>query len=356
MPSTPPFEGDAPAPAPGPGPGSGASGDGPSPGWNARVVRRPPWLRPLGFAVGALLTVAAIAFAVRDRERLAAAFEALASPSPVTIALLVACVIANIAIGGVIFSLLMSRLPGAGQGAGAGAKAGAIPGRVGLWEMQALIASSTLLNYLPLRPGFFGRAAYHKVVNGIAVRHTAIVMVAATILSVFTIILLGAALGSAHLFNIPVIVPWCVIVAASAAGLLSPRTRHWFAALMLREMDVLVWAGRYMLAFALIDRSITLDAALGLAAVGAAATMIPLSSNGLGIREWAIGWAAPFMVVGAGGAGLDSPEARLADLVHRAVELITVVSIGTIATIVLARIMRRHSPLLERENVRVKGP
>jgi len=334
MPATPPFEGDVPGPAH--GPGRGAPDGGLSPRSNAHVIRRPPWLRPLGFAVGALLTVAAVAFAVRDRERLAAAFEALASPSPVAIALLVACVIANIAIGGLIFSLLMSRIP---------------QGKVGLWEMQALIASSTLLNYLPLRPGFFGRAAYHKVVNGIAVRHTAIVMVAATILSMFTIILLGAALGSAHLFNTPVIVPWCVIVAASAAGLLSSRTRHWFAALLLREMDVLVWAGRYMLAFALIDRSITLDAALGLAAVGAAATMIPLSSNGLGIREWAIGWAAPFLVVGAGGM-VDSPEARLADLVHRAVELLTVVTIGSIATIVLARIMRRHSP--RRENVRVK--
>ena len=65
-------------------------------------------------------------------------------------------------------------------------------GRVGLWEMTALIANAWLLNYLPLRPGMAGRITYHKLVNRIRVRDSAKVVLQATAMTGISIVLLSA--------------------------------------------------------------------------------------------------------------------------------------------------------------------
>ncbi len=71
-------------------------------------------------------------------------------PAASHLGLLLGSVLANLLLTGLLFTVLISRY-----------------GNVGRVEMQALIATATLLNFLPLRPGLFGRIAYHRTFNAI---------------------------------------------------------------------------------------------------------------------------------------------------------------------------------------------
>ena len=67
-------------------------------------------------------------------------------------------------------------------------------GKVGAGEMTALVGASWLLNYLPLRPGMFGRVAYHRRYNGIGVRDSVRILIVLSVLTgVSLVLLLGAA-------------------------------------------------------------------------------------------------------------------------------------------------------------------
>jgi len=301
--------------------------------------RRRRLLRMAGLAVAAILILAAVAFVLSHRDELDGAARALRTPDPLTLLALAGAIVGNVVLTGLMYSVLISRY-----------------GRVGFLEMQALIAATTLINYLPARPGLFGRVAYHKSVNRIDVRDSARVVVTAIILSVVT--------GGLAVMSILVAVSagwslgWvygAVIVLTVAFGLGFPpvsgrrsqRRQGWDVqgmvlgvtpALVLRELDVLVWAGRYAAVFALVGRPISFEAALALACVSMLATMVPLISNGLGLREWAIGLAAPLLAV-----GVDSPLAIAADLVNRAAEMIVVVVLGLLGVAYIAA-RRRKGP------------
>src|SRR5262249_9440774 len=68
-------------------------------------------------------------------------------------------------------------------------------GRVALGEMTCLIGAAWLLNYLPFRPGLFGRVAYHKAVNGIPIVKSIGATISAIVCSGLAImVLLGVAL------------------------------------------------------------------------------------------------------------------------------------------------------------------
>lgn len=216
-------------------------------------------------------------------------------------------------------------------------------GRVGLWEMTALIANAWLLNYLPLRPGMAGRIAYHKLVNGIRVRDSAKVVIQATTMTGISIVLMGAiALGLGDRFGA---VAWAIslgapVVILGIAGLVlrSPFLRRMSLALLLRHVDMLIWVARYWVVFALIDKPLGLVGAVIFALVSQIALLMPFTGNGLGVREWFIGQTAVLGIV----AGLDHRAIGLtADLINRAGELAVSIPAGLIAAWWLSRRLAR---------------
>ncbi len=111
-------------------------------------------------------------------------------------------------------------------------------------------------------------------------------------------------------------------------------------ALALRQVDALVWVARYLLVFALLEREISLPGAAAVAGVGMLATFVPLTSNGLGLREWAVGLTAA--VLPAGWLVLEGAEgatgiALTADLLNRAGELIVIVPAGLASLLILRK-------------------
>lgn len=213
-------------------------------------------------------------------------------------------------------------------------------GRVGAVEMSALMSASWLLNYLPLKPGLAGRVAYHKAVNGIDVKSSIQVVGLA-------IACAGVSIAAGLLIATVVRPAWGAWATAGALAsplavtggmyalirLGPPKHRHRgmrVLALCFRYGDLLAWAGRYLVAFELMGRSITPREALAIAAVSQAATLVPLIGNGLGLREWAVGLAAaslPAWFAGAGGR----PEVALglgADLLNRTAEVLVALPAG----------------------------
>ena len=114
------------------------------------------------------------------------------------------------------------------------------------------------------------------------------------------------------------------------------RWRDQCSAGAIRYVEVLVLAVRYHTSFDLIGSAIDGRSALGFACVATIASMIPLVSNGLGLREWSTGLVAPALSSRSMALGLT------ADLVNRAVEIIVAIPTGLIGLAMLAR-MRNKS-------------
>ncbi len=280
----------------------------------------PAWLRWLGLLVGAVLLGGAVLVVAQQHEHLRGALAAVGRPALGPTALLLASVAINVAMSGLVFQLLISRY-----------------GRVGVLEMQAVIASATLLNFLPLRPGLFGRIAYHHTVNGIAVVDSAKTVVQAIGLSaVVAAYLVATLLITAKLAWSPQAAVILPIPVLAVAGLL-PVARVWAWAGLARYLDVLVWSLRYHAAFMLIGWPIGFSSAVVFACLGLIANLIPLLSNGLGAREWAIGLTAPLLTCYGLGLGLT------AELINRAAELLVVVPLGLCGLLFLARRRGRQS-------------
>lgn len=289
-----------------------------------RRARSRQLVRAAGLLLGVALLAAAVIYATRDELVFGDVIAALRSASPWSIAALAACVVGNIVMTGLLFSVLMSRY-----------------GRVGVLEMQALTASAALLNFLPFRPGLFGRVAYHRLFNGIAIRDTAKVIVGSIVLTVIVSGLLLTAIVAAAVLEVPTL--WLIgaIAAIPAAGLVDQRFRWASSAFLIRLADVLIWSFRYVIVFELIDRPIEFDAALGLSVISIFATLVPFISNGLGLREWAIGYAAPTLVDKLGGSLLDGRVAIGAELAHRGLEVTVIGLCGGLGLLYLSVRKRR---------------
>ena len=265
----------------------------------------PPYARWIGLAIGFVLVVAAVATVVTQRDKIGTALAAIRHPDAVDVVVLFGTVFASIVLTGLMFSVLMSRY-----------------GRVGLVEMQALIAAAALANYLPLRPGLFGRAAYHKAFNDIAVGATVKVTLAAMAISVVIAAYLGGALFVAGRVSIPlwVVVGGAVPVLVTVA--MVPASRCVGVAALIRYVEVMLLAVRYQAAFALIGSPIDLATAVTISCVALVVTLIPLTGNGLGLREWAVGIAAMQLTPYVLELGL------AADLVNRTAEALFVAVLG----------------------------
>jgi uncharacterized membrane protein YbhN (UPF0104 family) len=265
----------------------------------------PPYVRWIGLAFGVVLVVAAVVTVVTQHEKVSTALAAIRHPDPIDVVVLFGTVLANIVLTGLMFSVLMSR-----------------HGRVGLVEMQALIAAAGLANYLPLRPGLFGRAAYHKAFNDIALGATVKVTLLALAISVAIASYLACCLFIAGRVSIPlwVFVGGAIPVLATVAAV--PASRRIGVAALIRYVEVLLLAVRYQAAFALIGSPIDFAAALTVSCVALVVTLIPLTGNGLGLREWAVGIAAGLLTPYVLELGL------AADLVNRAAEALFVAVLG----------------------------
>ena len=280
---------------------------------------RRTWLRRLGLLIGAVLLVAAIVFIARQQDVLAGALGAMRQPSLPLLVLLLVCVLGNIALTAFMFSVLMSRY-----------------GKVRLIEMQALIAAATLLNFLPLRPGLFGRIAYHKTVNDIPPVDTAKTIGQAIALSVGVAGCLALCLVLAAQFQLTLWIVLALPFALLTLSTLVGSIRVWALAGLIRYVEFFIWAARYYAAFALIDYTISMEAAMAFACISMIATLVPFFSNGLGLREWAIGLAAPLLTV-----AYQLEHGITAELVNRAGELIVVLIAGLVGLAYLTHLRRK---------------
>lgn len=276
--------------------------------------------RWIGALVATALLVSALAFvATRWDEVVTSVSEARDHPWTARDTWLAAALLGlaalNVAFSGAFYRLLMSRF-----------------GRVGLLEMQAVVASATLINYLPLRPGLFARVAYHKRVNAIDVRHSARVVIEAIAIGLGATAYLLAAVALAHRLDTP---PWAWIAAPlPALALLAVwrPARVLAVAGCVRYVEVLIWAGRLAIAYALLGVEITPLAAMACAATVIVTTLVPFVSNGLGLTEWSMGLLAPLV-------GADAAIGVVAQLVNRAGEMLVVTALGVPAFIWISRRM-----------------
>jgi len=294
------------------------------PGEDARIAPRRRFRSLLSFIIGALLLAAAVSVAARSGDAWESAWRALRHASPWFAVLLAATCAVNLALTGSFFSILMKP-----------------HGTVGRGEMMAVIASASLLNYLPLRPGLVGRVAYHSTVNGIPVATCIRVFMLAAALSatlaltVLLTVLASGALGIPAYVGAIAPAPILLITAAASAPARRPAL-----ALLLRHAELLLWAVRYWAAFALLGRDLSAAAAVEMACVSAVVTMVPFVSNGLGLREWAIGLLSPQW------AGTELALGVSAELLNRASEVLVALVSGIPATIWL---LRRRASAAEAE-------
>ena len=273
--------------------------------------------RIIGSAIGAMLVLAAIVAVARNRPLLDTALASARGASPWTVALLIGGAAVNLVASAAGLRALMLR-----------------HGQVGPVEMQSVIASSTLLNYAPLRPGLASRAAYHHVVNGIPVMATMLTLVQSMALALLGIAwLVGAAWllrATGGLGGPQVAIAFVALApAVGVAGIMAAPAGSWrrtmAVAWLWRCVDMSAWVVRYYAAFLITGISLSLpDAALAAAGAGLA-NLVPFVGNGLGVREWLVGIMGSTMHLWTMDAGL------AADIVNRAGDLLVCVPAGLVA-------------------------
>lgn len=286
------------------------------------------------FLLGTALVIGAV-ISARSSGDLTSAWTAIRQADPILIACALSLPALNWMLTSGVFLFLTRRY-----------------GKVGTAEMAALIGTAWLFNYLPLRPGLAGRVAYHKLINDIPVMHSVRVLAASIALGAVVVVLLLTAAIAANGQPAPTALAIGLVpLALFTAGSLVARTRGspwWWrvsAAGAVRYVDGLVWCARYALVFKLIGVDLSPAQAAALAGVSQAVTVIPLAGNGLGVREWAIAYAASALPAWvAGGPAVAGVHPGLsADLVNRAFEMCIAIPIGLACSAFVARRLARRT-------------
>lgn len=294
-------------------------------------ARAPGARRILTFAI-AVLMVAAVLWAVLRTEGLTArAWMSMREAPPWLIAAALALPLANWLLVAGSFTLLTRRY-----------------GKVGAGEMASLIGAAWLLNYLPIRPGLFGRLAYHKTVNGIAFTDSARVLAIAILLTgaaQLTILLASAAQARLGLSGPAAAmgVGGLGLIAAALLARAGDDGWRFAAAYFLRLLDSLAWVLRYLVVYALVGQPVTPGQAAAIAAVSQIVLLIPVFGNGLGLRELAVGLAGASLPAwyAAGGRTLQATDGWAADLANRALELAIAIPVGLACTAIIAQRLAR---------------
>ena len=209
--------------------------------------------------------------------------------------------------------------------------------------MGALIASAWLLNYIPLRPGMIARIAYHKKRHGITIRQSMWVYVISTICTGFSIMLSLAIALALDKHSAPFVITLALFAPAIGTIVLAwiarmndqPGAARLLCVFALRHCDLLVWVARYAVIFAIIGVPLSTIEAVAIAIVSQIALLIPISGNGLGLREWAIAITAGFLP--AFGHETATATGLGGDLANRGFELAVALALGTPALIWLSR-------------------
>lgn len=291
-----------------------------------------PYAKLAGFLIG-LALLAAAAWAVRSRSsELSGAWASMRSASPVMWLAVLALPVVNWLLSAEVFLVLTRRYA-----------------PVPRTDMHALIGSAWLLNFLPLRPGLFGRVAYHRRYHGVSVPQSAKVILHAILCGAVALTLLALSvllvdvLGTFPLMGLLILAPGLVMASSFARGADgSPGARAFLAALGLKLIDSFAWSLRYLLAFQLAGTPISPTQAVAAAVVGQAAMLIPLAGNGLGVREWAVGALAASLPHWMAGANATTLETGLAaELINRAAEVAIALPVGLAGSLWIARAARQ---------------
>jgi hypothetical protein len=221
------------------------------------------------------------------------------------VAVLVGAILVNISLSAVFTRLLLNRY-----------------GHVGMLEAHALMAGASLLNFLPLRAGLWGRMAYHSAMNDIRAVDTAKTVVQGLVISVVVMLVIIAVIAVTMTTRANLAAAAAVPLGALAVASAVPRWRPWAPAAAVRYAEAFVWAVRYDVAFRLLGQPIEPAVAAAFACTSMLATLVPFLSNGLGLREWAIGLLAPVL----GAAPMELGLA--AELVNRAAEILVLLAAG----------------------------
>ena len=266
--------------------------------------------KKVGLVVGLGLLAAAVWTIARSGTIASQAWQHLSHASPILFAALLGCV-ALIALCTTACMLILTNRTRP-------------PIQVQFREMLALICASTLGNFIPLQPGLIGRIAFHHQVHGIAVPISVLIAIQSTALTAIAALWIGAGLVFTHATHLS----WGAAVLSPillAPFLRNHTARQFAAAFFVRVIETCVWALRIHIAFQLIGQPIDAPAALALACIANAANTIPFVGNGIGIREWSVGFLAQLI------AGVPLADALAAELLGRVAEIIIFIPAGLAA-------------------------
>jgi len=290
----------------------------------------------IGSIIGLTLVVAAIVAVALRRDELAGAWDALVVAPAWMVALALASPLLNLVFVSLALWIITAK-----------------HGPVRPAEMLALVSGAWLLNYLPMRPGMFGRIAYHRKFNNISLSTSAALLVLSmglTATAIALLVVLGLALRWTDSLGVEIAIIAGTGGAIGLGALILGQTKGpWriAAAIFLRYLDTLVWVARYWLVFHMVGHALSFEQACAIAAVSQAATAIPISGNGLGLREWAVGLsmaALPSWFMQPGATGAQATALGLAgDLVNRGVEMTIAVPVGLIGMAWVANRLRQHA-------------
>ena len=284
-----------------------------------------PWRRAAGFIVGVALLGVAVWAVYANSGTFSAAADAVADAPRLLILAAIVLPFAHWHCTSIVFWLLSRRY-----------------GLVRFGEMHLLIGAAALLNLMPMRPGMFGRIAYHKRVNGIrvqdAIKVTVLCMVLTAIVNTLALLVALASYRASPFFAWAALAAPALLLAAAGfaraaakAGVFEPAAAVLLASAV-RYLDTLVWITRYAIGFSLIGHPISPVNAAIFAGAAQLAMLVPFVGSGLGVREWGIGLTLPFLDKGAARAlGLT------ADLLNRAAEVLMAVPLGLVCLALLAR-------------------
>lgn len=309
---------------------------------------RPLWVRAASFGIGILLLLLAAWVVWRHGDDLQRAWASIQRANAKTVAILLLLPLANWALTSAALLVLTRKY-----------------GRVGAGEMHALVGSAWLLNYLPLKPGLFGRVAYHKLYHNIAVKDSIKVLMTSLACGGVAVLVFLAFVGCAG-FGIKELGPkeqWGLWI--TAAMLLVPAFIAYLQALpyvtydprtpvvplliviMLRLGDIAIWSLRFGVAFTVLGEPQAPTYLLVIAAATQAASLLPIQ---FGLSEWAAGLALGGVAWLAQGHSREVEASDVlalglaAGLLNRAAELPSALLVGLISMETLRRRRSRPAP------------
>jgi len=283
------------------------------------------WLRVAGGVGGGLLLAGAVWVASREVP-----WQRLAEADPRLALAVAGGVLANVGLSGLLFWVVTRSFDASPV--------------VPLGRMQALIAASALLNYLPLRPGLLGRAAFLKWRHRLSVRQSTLVLLLVLAISGATVVPVAVLMAWLPGFwswvgSAAVLAALSVVLPAVARSVLGRAIWAGWLWVPVKAMDLLAAACRLQCAFWLVGASVSFEQALTASAAGLLVSLVGLTPNGLGLREWVIAGLSELLVPASGA------NALAASVLDRAVEVTVLVPLGLMGVF-----------SLKREASRARGP